>query len=114
MDTKEKEEAKASRPESSQKSKTTAETPTEKDGDEQIVTEVHIESVVEITQDEPAFANAPATNTEPQVEFVNEVKVPTVDLTEDSPPPTSAIEASEKQPELVYEYEQVITIYTCS
>lgn len=67
--------------------------------DEPIVTEVHIESVVEITKDEPTFSTAPSVP-ESEVQFVDEVKISTVDLTEDEPP-------TEKQPEVVYEYEQV-------
>jgi len=74
------------------------------------VTEVHIESVVEMIQEEPAAVefpenynndNEPTNEEEDEVQFVEEVKVPTVDLTEDTPSPNEG-----KQPELVYEYEQ--------
>ncbi|KAI6176798.1 Chromobox protein-like protein 3-like protein [Aphelenchoides bicaudatus] len=67
-----------------------------------VVTEVHIETITEITQEEATFSNAPSVPvSEPEIQFVDEVKIPTIDLAEESP-----LSAEEKQPEVVYEYEQ--------
>lgn len=84
------------------------EKPIEQPQEEEVVTEVRIESVVEITKEEPTTTTEPSNIPEPQVEFVDEVKLPT-DLTEDilQQPETSTEKTAEEQPELVYEYEKV-------